>query len=55
MDAVNVGRGCLDCINKETTTTKEPCKSCSRWNRWEPDEKCKEKMAVKAARERTKK
>lgn len=32
----DVGRGCLDCLNKDTSTTKLPCRDCERWNKWQP-------------------
>lgn len=39
---MDIGRGCLDCLNKETPTTKLPCRDCEKWSRWEPKEKKKD-------------
>lgn len=39
----DVGRGCLDCLHKETPTTKLPCRDCERWNKWQPKDANKSK------------
>lgn len=32
----DIGRGCLDCLNKEIPATKLPCRDCERWSKWQP-------------------
>lgn len=39
----DVGRGCLDCLYKETPLKKQPCRDCERWSNWQPKEAKKDK------------
>ena len=31
----DVKHGCCDCTHYPKPTSKEPCKSCERWSKWE--------------------
>ena len=30
----DIKHGCLDCKDKDTAVTKEPCKSCQNFSNW---------------------